>query len=145
MGLIIIISLCPLNVLMDIGFGFQSVNPLHWLLCKFSPSPLSSPLVVTEFGEKPEFAGSSILQTLQKEVGSRRSMNAPLYWVERFVQGGQCVAFMGDSSLDSSGPTWEKQNGAQSHVCPEGVGGCSMGAGGGRQGVFLPGPKSQLY
>lgn len=71
-------------------------------------------------------------------------MNGPLSWVERFVQWGQCVAFMDDSSLGSSGHTWEKQNGVQSHVCPEGIGGCTMGAGRGRRGeggFISPGTK----
>jgi hypothetical protein len=65
--------------------------------------------------------------------------------VQPFVQWGQCVAFTGDSSLDSDDRTMGKEEQKQPSVCQEGVLVVAplelMGAG---DDLFLRGPRSQV-
>ena len=156
--IIIIVSLWILNILMGVCLGFQFVVFALVLPCKFSPRLFAPALVlVTDCGQRRlsacvnnEFrkrrlnAGAAASSKLQKEVGSWRSMNGPLSWVECFVHWEQCVAFMGDSSLGSSDHAMGTVEWSSIPCVPRGSWSLHYGSEWGGEGLFLLGPRSQL-
>lgn len=98
----------PLNVSIEVCLEFQS----SYSLCPGAsesclPCPSLSHLCWQLDLGREDCSGSSILQRPQEEIGSWRSVNAPLSGTERCICWGQRVAFTGDSSPGQ----WRPQHG----------------------------------